>query len=66
MTTDECTRWFKSSYSGNGGSCVEIAADLATDHGVVPVRDTKVADSPILTFRTDVFAAFLTSLKDTP
>ncbi|MFD4593178.1 DUF397 domain-containing protein, partial [Streptomyces rubiginosohelvolus] len=28
MTT-ESPRWFKSSYSSNGGDCIEVAANLA-------------------------------------
>ena len=40
MTT-ESLAWFKSSYSSNGGSCVEVAADLVASHEMVPVRDSK-------------------------
>ncbi|MFF9893380.1 DUF397 domain-containing protein, partial [Streptomyces albidoflavus] len=32
--------WHKSSYSANGGDCVEVAANLAPTHGLVPVRDS--------------------------
>lgn len=39
--TAESPRWFKSSYSDNGGDCVEVAADLAAPRGIVPVRDSK-------------------------
>ncbi|WP_345090096.1 DUF397 domain-containing protein, partial [Streptomyces ramulosus] len=29
MTTDQLPlTWFKSSYSGNGGECIEVAANL--------------------------------------
>ncbi|MEU0738321.1 DUF397 domain-containing protein [Streptomyces sp. NPDC006134] len=51
-------RWRKSSHSnGDGGDCVEVAANLP---GVVPVRDTKHAgDGPVLLFRTDAWSAFL-------
>jgi hypothetical protein len=31
-------RWRKSSYSGNGGNCVEVASNLT---GIVAVRDSK-------------------------
>ncbi|AZS87455.1 DUF397 domain-containing protein [Streptomyces griseoviridis] len=65
MTT-ESPRWFTSSYSDNGGNCVEIAANLAARQGIIPVRDSKVPTSPVLTFQTNVFTTFLTSLKDTP
>ncbi|MFH8877445.1 DUF397 domain-containing protein, partial [Streptomyces sp. NPDC017852] len=40
MTT-ESPRWFTSSYSNNGGACVEVAANLTASRGVVPVRDSK-------------------------
>ncbi|WP_435132195.1 DUF397 domain-containing protein [Actinacidiphila sp. bgisy144] len=63
MTT-ATPQWFTSSYSGNGGNCVEVATNLATSHGTVPVRDSKDPHGPTLNFRTAAFASFLTSLKD--
>ncbi|MFD9152387.1 DUF397 domain-containing protein, partial [Streptomyces diastaticus] len=47
MTTAS-PRWFKSSYSDNGGQCVEVATNLAASHGTVPVRDSKVVGGPVL------------------
>ncbi|MFJ4436795.1 DUF397 domain-containing protein, partial [Streptomyces sp. NPDC088923] len=44
MTT---LRWQKSSYSSNGGACVECSADLLTS-GLVPVRDSKLPNGPVL------------------
>jgi len=39
-------KWRKSSYSDdNGGSCVEVADGVP---GIVPVRDSKAVDGPIL------------------
>lgn len=58
MTT-ESPRWFKSSYSGNGGQCVEVAANLVAPCGVVPVRDSKDPAGPALTFSADAWAAFV-------
>ncbi|MEU3600258.1 DUF397 domain-containing protein [Streptomyces sp. NPDC006798] len=55
--------FFTSSYSSNGGNCVEIAANLADTYGIVPVRDTKLPDGPTLTIPTPAFAAFLTGIK---
>ncbi|MGE7436107.1 DUF397 domain-containing protein [Kitasatospora sp. NPDC001175] len=52
--------WFKSSYSSNGGQCVEIASGFASH---VPVRDSKDPDGPALVFTADAFAAFLTGVK---
>ncbi|MEU3447896.1 DUF397 domain-containing protein [Streptomyces thermolilacinus] len=62
MTT-ESPRWFKSSYSGNGGQCVELAVNLVTSHGVVPVRDSKNPTGPALTVRARAFAAFVDGVK---
>ncbi|MEC3997857.1 DUF397 domain-containing protein [Actinacidiphila sp. DG2A-62] len=62
MTT-ETPRWFKSSYSDNGGTCVEIAANLAGSRGVVPVRDSKDPHGPVLDFSTTEFAAFVAGIK---
>lgn len=63
MTT-ESPRWFKSSYSGNGGQCIEVAANLAAPHGAVPVRDSKTDNGPVLTFGTDAFAAFVGGVRN--
>ncbi|GAA2242892.1 hypothetical protein GCM10010430_25640 [Kitasatospora cystarginea] len=52
--------WHKSSYSGQGGQCVEIASGFAS---LVPVRDSKDPDGPALVFTADAFAAFLTGVK---
>ncbi|MFD9152344.1 DUF397 domain-containing protein, partial [Streptomyces diastaticus] len=41
-------RWHKSSYSANGGDCVEVATNLVAPHGIVPVRDSKVQSGPVL------------------
>jgi hypothetical protein len=54
------TRWVKSSYSDNGGNCVEVAPDLAT---VMPVRDSKDPDGPALVFPADAWAHFVTTVK---
>ncbi|MER7846242.1 DUF397 domain-containing protein [Kitasatospora sp. NPDC096077] len=52
--------WFKSSYSSNGGDCVEVAANVP---GAVPVRDSKDPNGPALTFSPDSFAAFVSAVK---
>jgi hypothetical protein len=62
MTT-ETPRWHKSSYSDNGGQCVEVAANLATSHGVIPVRDSKDPNGPALTFPTATWNAFVAAVK---
>ncbi|MFG2748689.1 DUF397 domain-containing protein [Streptomyces xanthophaeus] len=62
MTT-ESPRWFTSSYSDNGGQCVEVATNLVASRGVVPVRDSKRDDSPVLGFTAAAFAAFVDGVK---
>ncbi|MGW9424011.1 DUF397 domain-containing protein [Streptomyces albidoflavus] len=62
MTT-ESLAWFKSSYSSNGGSCVEVAADLVASHGVVPVRDSKIQAGPVLALPVSSFSAFVAGVK---
>ncbi|AZM90712.1 MULTISPECIES: DUF397 domain-containing protein [Streptomyces] len=61
MTTrSDSPRWFKSSYSNNGGNCVEVAVNLP---GIVPVRDSKTPGGPVLNFGAEAFAAFVAGIK---
>ncbi|MFE3472020.1 DUF397 domain-containing protein [Streptomyces bacillaris] len=62
MTT-ESPRWFKSSYSNNGGDCVEVAANLVASRGIVPVRDSKSVDGPVVGVRTAAFSAFVAGVR---
>ena len=62
MTT-ESPRWFKSSYSDNGGACIEVAANFIAPHGIVPVRDSKTPAGPVLGFPADAFATFIAGVK---
>lgn len=53
--------WHKSSYSGgNGGQCVEVAANLP---GVVAVRDSRDPAGPALCFAPRHWHALLTRLQ---
>ncbi|MFB7451628.1 DUF397 domain-containing protein [Streptomyces sp. NPDC056194] len=53
--------WFKSSYSnGDGGNCVEVSYDFTS---VVPVRDSKVSDGPVLVVPVASWAAFVAGVK---
>jgi hypothetical protein len=61
--TTESPRWFKSSYSGNGGQCIEVAANLVASRGVVPVRDSKNPSGPVLDVPADAFTSFVSSVK---
>jgi hypothetical protein len=51
--------WRKSTYSGNGGNCVEVADNLVAEHGIVLVRDSKDPAGPILSFSRGEWTAFL-------
>ncbi|MER5553825.1 DUF397 domain-containing protein [Streptomyces sp. NPDC002793] len=62
MTT-EAPRWIKSSYSSNGGACVEVADNFAVQHGVVPVRDSKNPGGPVLDLPVASFTAFVTGVR---
>jgi hypothetical protein len=61
--TTESPRWFKSSYSNNGGNCVEAAANLVAPQGIVPVRDSKNPSGPVLGFPADAFTTFIAGVK---
>ncbi|MFD4374733.1 DUF397 domain-containing protein [Streptomyces sp. NPDC058486] len=69
MTTAS-PRWHTSSYSSGGGECVEVATNLVTPHGLVPVRDSKRPTGPTLSLPSAAFSAFVTGVKnggfDTP
>ncbi|GGK96199.1 hypothetical protein Sme01_31670 [Sphaerisporangium melleum] len=53
--------WRKSSLSGgNGGQCVEVAANLP---GVVAVRDSKVPDGPKLVLGPSEWRSFIGGVK---
>ncbi|MHC0432378.1 DUF397 domain-containing protein [Streptomyces sp. O3] len=53
--------WRKSTYSGQGGDCVEIAALPAGFHAV---RDSKCPCGFALVFRADAWGAFVREVKD--
>ncbi|SFY29167.1 DUF397 domain-containing protein [Streptomyces atratus] len=52
--------WKKSSFSSGGDNCVEVAFA----GGVTGIRDSKVAQCPVLAVTADAFAAFLGGVKD--
>ncbi|WP_369390816.1 DUF397 domain-containing protein [Streptomyces sp. CG1] len=62
MTT-ESPHWFKSSYSNNGGACIEVAANLVAACGVVPVRDSKTPSGPVLDLPAHAFSSFVAGVK---
>ncbi|TBO60834.1 DUF397 domain-containing protein [Streptomyces kasugaensis] len=63
MTMNESPRWFTSSYSNNGGSCVEVAANLTVSRGIVPVRDSKNPSGPVLTIAPAAWSEFVGGVK---
>ncbi|MFD8939878.1 DUF397 domain-containing protein [Streptomyces sp. NPDC059578] len=58
MTT-EPLEWIKSSYSNNGGQCVEWAPSNKSATGIVPVRDSKNPTGPVLMLSSDAFAGLV-------
>ncbi|MGY0057618.1 DUF397 domain-containing protein [Streptomyces sp. LZ34] len=53
--------WRKSSYSGQGGNCLEVADRLLP--GNVPVRDSKNPQGPVLVFSRDGWSSFVSAVK---
>ncbi|WP_449486534.1 DUF397 domain-containing protein [Streptomyces avidinii] len=54
-------RWRTSSYStATEGLCVEVADGLI---GIVPVRDSKVQDGPVLVIGATAWTGFVERLK---
>ncbi|MBT2233438.1 DUF397 domain-containing protein [Nonomuraea sp. NEAU-A123] len=58
---DPSLAWRKSSYSGSGDNCVEVA--VLPDGGQA-VRDSKEPDGPVLTFTPGEWDAFIKGAKD--
>ncbi|MFD9816820.1 DUF397 domain-containing protein [Streptomyces sp. NPDC059080] len=56
--------WQKSSYSGSeGGLCVEVARNLVPGLGVLPVRDSKDLNGPVLAFPVASWTSFVEFAK---
>nr|WP_078660234.1 DUF397 domain-containing protein [Streptomyces roseoverticillatus] len=53
--------WAKSSYSEGEGECVEWAPVLASS-GLVPVRDSKNPDGPVIAVSAAAWSTFITTL----
>ncbi|MFJ9708552.1 DUF397 domain-containing protein [Streptomyces sp. NPDC101234] len=59
MTRHELSaaRWIKSGYSGNdGGNCREFAPEFRS---VVPIRDSKTPDGPVIVVERSVWSVFV-------
>ncbi len=53
-------KWRKSSYSGDQGNCVEVAALPDGGHAV---RDSKDPNGPVLQFTADEWASFMDRIR---
>ncbi|MCF1594362.1 DUF397 domain-containing protein [Streptomyces muensis] len=56
----ETATWRKSSYSGQGGNCLEVADGFP---GILPVRDSKALDRVPLVFDADAWSWFVGAVK---
>lgn len=57
-----CAQWRKSSYTqANGGNCVEVALNM---RDIVPVRDSKDPNGPVLMFEPADWLTFTANLKN--
>ena len=68
MSDDRFVGWRKSSYSGDGNSCVELASARPAGHhperSLVGVRDSQANDcSPVLEFSAGAWREFLNRIK---
>lgn len=68
MSDEKFAGWRKSSYSGDGNSCVELAVTRPAARGtagpVVGVRDTTAnGRGPVLEFGADAWREFLSRIK---
>ncbi|MFE7133060.1 DUF397 domain-containing protein [Streptomyces sp. NPDC057638] len=51
--------WIKSSYSSNGGNCIEWAPSHASATGTIPVRDSKRPSGPVLSVSPRAWAGLV-------
>lgn len=64
MSDNKFVGWRKSSYSGDGNSCVELAVRQDAPGLVVGVRDTKAhGRGPVLEFSASAWQEFLSRIK---
>ncbi|MFF3114649.1 DUF397 domain-containing protein [Kitasatospora sp. NPDC057904] len=52
--------WLKSSFSQQGGNCIEVAPGFT---GVMPIRDSKDPSGPALVFTADAWQSFITAIR---
>ncbi|MDG4790161.1 DUF397 domain-containing protein [Micromonospora sp. WMMD1102] len=61
MHAEKFTNWRKSSRSGGGDNCVEVAF---APNGTVGMRDSKDRTGPVLEFSPDEWVAFTGGVRD--
>ncbi|MGW1177534.1 DUF397 domain-containing protein [Kitasatospora sp. NPDC002543] len=52
--------WSKSSYSQQGGDCLEVARGSL---GMVPVRDSKDPEGPVFVFSAEAWQSFVVAVR---
>lgn len=55
--------WHKSSYSGPGNACVEIAQLAHTTHNKIGIRDSKHPTGPVVLVTPEGWASFAATLR---
>ncbi|MET8629118.1 DUF397 domain-containing protein [Kitasatospora sp. NPDC004669] len=60
MNSNTPITWRKSTYSGSGGQCIEVADGFT---GLMPVRDSKDPSGPALVFPADAWQSFVTAVR---
>ncbi|NJQ06348.1 DUF397 domain-containing protein [Streptomyces lonarensis] len=63
VTIELPQQWVSSSYSSNGGNCLEWAPRDAAHTGTVPLRDSKDPGGPSLAVPAGAFAAFVAGVR---
>lgn len=58
MISPECGRWYKSSYSANSSTCVEVVFVEGADGTEARVRNSQAPDGPTLSFSRGEWEAF--------
>lgn len=58
-------RWAKSTYSQQGGNCIEWAPAHASANGAIPVRDSKRPNGPSLAVSPAAWAGLITLARST-
>ncbi|MFJ2577433.1 DUF397 domain-containing protein [Kitasatospora aureofaciens] len=55
--------WRKSTHSGGSDGCIEVADGTTAVTGILPVRDSKDPNGPVLHFPSPAWRAFVTAVR---